>query len=290
MKKKPAQKPTNLVTRAELSRVKGVSRAAVTQAARPGGPLAAAVVGDQMDLDHPATAAWLAEAPRGDVSGSPVGSEPTRAEMLKAQLRKRQADASMLEAKLEILRARLIPRELVRTHVIGYIDGLCQRLLTDVPRTASTAVETSTKTGGTRIDFEGIIRDATSVAIQSAKATAIRKLQTIEASANPPAVAEPPDVQAEADASLVRSVGSAVTETLQDTAPTVVDRILRSVARESGPGGRFDAPTFERVLAALESVRADTTGQVRVMLAAAVDRALAVALRNEPATAEDAAE
>lgn len=49
-----------LVSRADLARIRGVSRAAVTKACQ--GPLSAACHGDRVDLDHPTVAAYLAAA------------------------------------------------------------------------------------------------------------------------------------------------------------------------------------------------------------------------------------
>lgn len=50
-----------LVSRADLARLKTVSRGAVTLAARPGGPLAGAIVGDRIDRAHPDCRKWLGE-------------------------------------------------------------------------------------------------------------------------------------------------------------------------------------------------------------------------------------
>jgi hypothetical protein len=53
--------PAHLVTRAELARRLGVSRASVTKACRKGGRLAPAVSGKAVNALHPASRAWLAE-------------------------------------------------------------------------------------------------------------------------------------------------------------------------------------------------------------------------------------
>jgi hypothetical protein len=57
-----------LVSRADVARRAGVSRAAVTKAAR--GALSAACVGAAVDLDHPAAAAYLSRR-----DGPPVLSD-----------------------------------------------------------------------------------------------------------------------------------------------------------------------------------------------------------------------
>jgi hypothetical protein len=64
-----------LVSRAEVARLKGVSKPAVTQACR--GLLAPACVRDRIDLDHPAAASYLA-APKGN--GAKSDGAPTAPE------------------------------------------------------------------------------------------------------------------------------------------------------------------------------------------------------------------
>lgn len=56
--------PAHLVTRAELARRLGVSRASVTKACRKGGRLAPAVSGKAVNALHPASRSWLAERTR----------------------------------------------------------------------------------------------------------------------------------------------------------------------------------------------------------------------------------
>lgn len=56
--------PAHLVTRAELARRLGVSRASVTKACRKGGRLAPAVSGKAVNALHPASRSWLAERSR----------------------------------------------------------------------------------------------------------------------------------------------------------------------------------------------------------------------------------
>lgn len=53
--------PTHVITRAELARRLGLSRTAVTKAARPGGRLEAAVQGTGINIFHPAARKWLAQ-------------------------------------------------------------------------------------------------------------------------------------------------------------------------------------------------------------------------------------
>lgn len=64
MATKKASAAAHLITRAELARRLGVSRASVTKACRKGGRLAPAVSGKAVNALHPASRAWLAERTR----------------------------------------------------------------------------------------------------------------------------------------------------------------------------------------------------------------------------------
>jgi plasmid maintenance system antidote protein VapI len=62
--RKAAAASAHLITRAELARRLGVSRASVTKACRKGGRLAPAVSGKAVNALHPAARSWLAERTR----------------------------------------------------------------------------------------------------------------------------------------------------------------------------------------------------------------------------------
>src|SRR5688500_9822128 len=72
--------PARLVSRAEFARLAGVSRQAISKAC--GGPLRAACVGDRINIDHPAAAAYLSGKAGGSGGAAlPVATDraPTRA-------------------------------------------------------------------------------------------------------------------------------------------------------------------------------------------------------------------
>lgn len=81
--------PAHLVTRAELARRLGVSRASVTKACRKGGRLAPAVSGKAVNALHPASRSWLAE--RAKLKSSARKSSARRAE---AERRAPELDAA----------------------------------------------------------------------------------------------------------------------------------------------------------------------------------------------------
>lgn len=56
-----SRNPAHVVTRAEMARRLGLSRASVTKACRPGGRLAAAVHGPGVNCLHPVAKRWLAD-------------------------------------------------------------------------------------------------------------------------------------------------------------------------------------------------------------------------------------
>lgn len=72
-----------VITKAELARRKGVTRSAVTLAARPGGPLAAAcVAGGFIDEAHPACQRWLGgAAAQPPADGAPLVAAARLAEL-----------------------------------------------------------------------------------------------------------------------------------------------------------------------------------------------------------------
>jgi len=74
----PKKAPAHLVTRAELARRLGVSRASVTKACRKGGRLAPAVSGKAVNALHPAARKWLTERSRKSARSRPASPERRR--------------------------------------------------------------------------------------------------------------------------------------------------------------------------------------------------------------------
>jgi len=220
-----------LVSRADLARLRGVSRAAATKFCQ--GLPAEARVDDRVDLDHPKVKAWLAagkkppkakadraptkpakkprSAPRAPTApdekaekrrpGAPVvpriDSESGYAEQLAewtlheivTQFGTIRAFKDILEAHEKRERARknyldneetegrLISRELVSTHVFGFIDGLLRRLLNDSPKTIASRTTSLVKAGASLEEIERSIRDHISTQITPLKGKIVRALR-----------------------------------------------------------------------------------------------------------------
>jgi hypothetical protein len=175
------------VSRAEAARLKGVQRSSVSKACHPGGALADAVRGTQLDPSDPAFMAWITESPRGPNSAAPVvdpGSPcPTKAQMLELTRRKRAAEAEKLELANAQTREQLISRELVRTHVFGSQEFLNKRLLGDAAKTIASKVFNSVRAKGTLEEAQRIVRDEISKQLRATKDKMIRLLKPrVEAS------------------------------------------------------------------------------------------------------------
>jgi hypothetical protein len=128
----------DLVSRAELSRRAGRSRAAVTIAAKA--ELAPAVVGRQMDAAHPAARLFVARgamAPTSPAVATTTSSEKPeqteRTELFDVSIRRKRAEIELLELKLGERRGELISTELVRHYVFGALRTLSNALLRDLP-------------------------------------------------------------------------------------------------------------------------------------------------------------
>jgi len=76
-----------------------------------------------------------------------------------------------------VTEGKLIKRELVATHLIGIIDGLCKRLLSDTARTIVLRLTSHVKAGGSVEDGEKIAVDLLSSQLQPVKETAARVLR-----------------------------------------------------------------------------------------------------------------
>jgi hypothetical protein len=176
---KPTRKSAHLISRAEMARKLGVSRAAVTQACREGGRLHDACEGTAVNVLHDAARHWLfeREGARLELPPIPVDDdppeEPRPAAQLQAELGARglveladmaepltlltekYGDAKAFEGwvrtrkaleearKAEMLRERIEGRLIARTTVtrmIEHIDAAFRLLLSDAPRAIATRV------------------------------------------------------------------------------------------------------------------------------------------------------
>lgn len=175
----PARQSAHLISRAEMARKLGVSRAAVTQACRDGGRLRDACDGSAVNVLHEAARRWLFEREGARLELPPIAvdddpPEPPRpAATLRAELGTRQivdladlaeplttlteayGDARELEGwvrsrkaleearKAEMLRERIEGRLIARTTVVrmvDHVDAAFRLLLSDAPRAIATRI------------------------------------------------------------------------------------------------------------------------------------------------------
>lgn len=156
-----AKKRPSPISKSALAERKGVSRGAVTKACYPGGPLEAALLaGGRIDIEHPATKAWLAAGTAGAATAPKVTlpegiPSPEDIEALghltlqeivdrygtvgafidHVDARKKIAETHRVELANAETEGRLIDRELVKKHVFGAIDAVNRRLLGDAVKT-----------------------------------------------------------------------------------------------------------------------------------------------------------
>jgi hypothetical protein len=97
--------------------------------------------------------------------------------------RKVAAEIAKLELMLATTRADLIPREAVRTHVFGLIDGTFRRLLQDSPKTIARRVYAMANAGEPAEKAEELVRDTISSVLRPIKEGAARTLRAPSASA-----------------------------------------------------------------------------------------------------------
>lgn len=202
-------KGQQLVTKAAFGRQAGVSSAAVSKATAAGGPLAPAVVGARIDKAHPAATAYLerhakkekrppkakpkarsAAAIPADVVPEDIealadftlrdlitrfGTDTAFLDWLKAV----KAIEDIAEKRLKNAEAagRLIPRELVRTHIFGAIEATHTRLLSDAPKTLARKIYAAAKSDQPVEEAEAMIRKAIGAQLQGVKAKATRALR-----------------------------------------------------------------------------------------------------------------
>ncbi len=168
-----------LVSRARVAELKGVSRAAVTAACKDDGPLAQAVRGTKVDLNDPASIVWLSEpqrGPDGAAQAAEAGPGPTKAQMLELSRRKRAAEAE----KLELQNAQT-PRQshLARAREDAHLRRpgfLSKRLLGDAAKSIASKVFNSVRAKGTLEEAQRIVRDEISKQLRATKDKQVRLL------------------------------------------------------------------------------------------------------------------
>jgi hypothetical protein len=73
--------PARLISKAELARMRGVGKPAITKAAA--GPLAPAMVGERVNLDHPLVQAYLKSAPKSGRAPARAPTKPSKSNSAK---------------------------------------------------------------------------------------------------------------------------------------------------------------------------------------------------------------
>ena len=188
-----ASKPTRVISKARLAKLKGVTRSAVTKACAPGGALEdAALRGGRVDLEHPATKSWLA------VGATPKAVEPIDLDAVGdlrlreiderygsvtglgdyIELRKKTAETQRIELQNAETKGQIVSRDFVRTHVIGLIDATFRRLLTDTVKTFSTRAQAMTQAGASLEEIQHVGADLMSATLASLKGSAARSARS----------------------------------------------------------------------------------------------------------------
>jgi hypothetical protein len=191
-----------LVSKAELARLAGVSRAAISKAS--GKQLAPALVGDRVDLDHVATKRYLAGRDEAQTDRDESDAGPTRAPTALPQdsgesaedvesfldltlrqitdrfptetqfkdyldARKKIADIREKELKNEETEGLLIPREGVKQHVFSALNEANIRLVRDVPKSIANRAIAAVKSGSSVEEVERMVRDSIASVLKTLK-------------------------------------------------------------------------------------------------------------------------
>jgi hypothetical protein len=176
-----------LVTKSKMARMAGVTRQAIGKACR--GPLAGAVVGSKLDLDHESVRQYLAARDVPPPVLRADDSAPDVAELLDWTLRaivdrfgtldgfKGYLQACKMSEEAQKLRLhnrremrRLVSREYVATHVIGLVEEMSLRLLRDSPRSISRRLYALAGSGADIEEAEAVVREQISSQLKIAKA------------------------------------------------------------------------------------------------------------------------
>ena len=203
-----------LLSKSDFATEAGVSRAAVTKAAK--GLLLAATVAGEIDVDHPDAIAYLKKKqaaktktptkkkPKAKAATTVVATADTShyskdaplVKVLDLTLRelvdqfgtgkqfKEWIDArkTIEEIRFRQLKTAkeegiLIPRALVKTHIFGAIEASNVRLLSDTPKTLSERIYALAKAGGSKKEAEKIIKEIIGSQLKNVKVTATRVLK-----------------------------------------------------------------------------------------------------------------
>src|SRR5689334_13315687 len=148
----PRRQPSNLIRRVDAARLRGISRASVTEACRPRASLYGAARGAYLDRTAPEFEPWLA-------AGQAALAAP---ELRERSVRKKRAEIAALELKLRRDQGELIERALVKRYLFGYLEALSIRLLRDMPQTLASQVSSRTRANATNEEITTFIREVLS--------------------------------------------------------------------------------------------------------------------------------
>lgn len=265
----PPHKP-HPVAYAELARRAGRNRSQITRAAQ-GDLAAAKLPGGRLDAAHPSVVAWARargidpaalldsgvgaarqrrESPPASATAPTDDGPADASELMNLTLRqitdrygsaqgfidwlearKLIADTARTESRNERDDGRLIPRELVRTVLFGYLEQLHKRLLGEAAPTVARRVRGA---GLTSEQSVALVRDTLSAELNTARRHILGGLRTIRANDNPPAVVPTPAQSADgvgerARHALEQQLRAAL---ISEAAPTIVRLIKLGDARE----------------------------------------------------------
>lgn len=292
------------IGRAEFARRARRGRSRITEACKPGGPLERACLPDgTIDAASPAAVAWAeargiepasllvddgdapapAAAPcaRRAAKTAPAGPEethdagasgPTAEDFTALSYRRRVAEVAELESRVDVRARRLISTEFVRQRVLGPVEDLFGRLLSDVVMSLSRTVGAAARAGASDIEIAATLRSAVSRELARAKRDMLRGLDHCDAGAHPPPVADEPLAPEDglSQGPSVSDFAAAVTAELGTVAtPAIVATIVKVTARAASTA---DVASLDRVLELQPTVISEATDTVSRMLAAHITR------------------
>jgi hypothetical protein len=202
-----------LVSRADLSRLAGVSRMAITKACAKA--LAGACHGDRIDLDDEAVRKYLEKHGKADAApttpAEAKGKRPRKAtpsrppkpdengysseladftlheivqlygtirsykDLLEANEKRERALKNHLDN--EQRRGELIERELVQKHIVGLVDATNRRLLGDAAKTIASRLYAMARGGSAIEDGERAVREIIASQIAPTKRKVVKTLR-----------------------------------------------------------------------------------------------------------------
>ncbi len=226
------------------------------------------------DADLPQSLRSFLDWRLGDITDR-FGSAQGFTDWLEA--RKLNAETHRLESRNERDAGRLISREFVRQHVIGYLGGLHCRLLADAPRSAAAKITVAS----TLEDRKLIIAAEIGAHLRDAKHRAMAAVNACRTGDNPPAVQEPApehDSAADSHGALFRALRAEI----GGVADALVTSQWAQVAR-LGAGDRFDPAVFARIVAVRAQIDEQSRRRAVVMLEAMLNRVHLSLITHVPA-------